>query len=267
MEIDRDRVLKQGLQFADVYQTLQAFLGGAYVNQFNRFGRQWKVYLQAEPEYRVSADKINSFYVRNSKGEMAPLASLVSVKRVSGPEYTNRFNLFRTIQINGSPAPRYSSGQAMAAILATEVLPAGMGYAWATCPSGESRVDKRCLACQFSAFSLSAALCELVSPFQRAVVSSIRFSEQMPDCYYKLDQCVCSNWTRVLIGPQPERNLDRGVAILENKNNKKGLVELLFASQPIPGDILCSFWDASLSGLQRRRRDGHRVLGSSSSPA
>ena len=82
-----------GLQFGEVYQTLQAFLGGAYVNQFNRFGRQWKVYLQAEPEYRTSADKVNSFYVRNSKGEMTPLASLVTVKRVSGPEYTNRFNL------------------------------------------------------------------------------------------------------------------------------------------------------------------------------
>ena len=106
VEVDQDRVLKQGLQFADVYQTLQAFLGGAYVNQFNRFGRQWKVYLQAEPEYRNSADQINNFYVRNSKGEMTPLASLVTMKRVSGPEYTNRFNLYRSIQINGSPAPR-----------------------------------------------------------------------------------------------------------------------------------------------------------------
>ena len=132
VDIDQDRVMKQGLQFSEVYQTLQAFLGGAYVNQFNRFGRQWKVYLQAEPEYRTSADKINSFYVRNSKGEMTPLGSLVTIKRVSGPEYTNRFNLFRSIQINGSPSPGYSSGQAMAAMeqVANETLPNGMGYAW-----------------------------------------------------------------------------------------------------------------------------------------
>ncbi|HTQ96089.1 MAG TPA: multidrug efflux RND transporter permease subunit [Candidatus Acidoferrum sp.] len=132
VEVDQDRVLKQGLQFAEVYQTLQAFLGGAYVNQFNRFGRQWKVYLQAEPEFRTSADKINSFYVRNAKGEMTPLASLVNIKRVSGPEYTNRFNLFRSIQLNGSPAPGYSSGQAMAAMeqVSNEVLPSGFGYAW-----------------------------------------------------------------------------------------------------------------------------------------
>ena len=132
VDIDQDRVLKQGLQFGEVYQTLQAFLGGAFVNQFNRFGRQWKVYLQAEPEYRTSVDKINSFYVRNNKGEMTPLASLVSVKRISGPEYTNRFQMFRSIQINGSPSPGYSSGQAMAAMeqVTKEVLPSGFGYSW-----------------------------------------------------------------------------------------------------------------------------------------
>jgi HAE1 family hydrophobic/amphiphilic exporter-1 len=138
VDVDQDRILKQGLQFGDVYQTLQAFLGGAYVNQFNRFGRQWKVYLQAEPEYRTSAEKINSFYVRGAKGpegeegKMIPLGSLVTIKRVSGPEFTNRFNLFRSIQINGSPAPGYSSGQAMAAMeeVSKEVLPSGMGYSW-----------------------------------------------------------------------------------------------------------------------------------------
>ncbi len=132
VDIDQDRVLKQGLQFADVYQTLQAFLGGSYVNQFNRFGRQWKVFLQAEPEYRTDIDKIKSFFVRNSKGEMTPLSSLITIRRVSGPEYTNRFNLFRSVQINGSPAPGISSGQAMAAMeqVSNEVLPQGYGYAW-----------------------------------------------------------------------------------------------------------------------------------------
>ena len=143
VEVDQDRVLKQGLQFTEVYQTLQAFLGGAYVNQFNRFGRQWKVYLQAEPEYRTSADKINNFYVRNSKGDMTPLASLVTIKRVSGPEYTNRFNLYRSIQINGSPAPGFSSGQAMAAMeqVSKEVLPAGFGYAWSDMSYQEKKAE------------------------------------------------------------------------------------------------------------------------------
>jgi len=153
VELDQDRILKQGLRFAEVYQTLQAFLGGSYVNQFNRFGRQWKVYLQAEPEYRTSADKINNFYVRSSKGEMTPLASLVTIKRVSGPEYTNRFNLFRSIQINGSPASGYSSGQAIAAMeqVSSEVLPAGFGYAW----SDMSYQEKKAEGGQAKVFAMS----------------------------------------------------------------------------------------------------------------
>ena len=153
VEVDQDRILKQGLQFGEVFQTLQAFLGGAYVNQFNRFGRQWKVYLQAEPEYRNSADKINNFYVRSAKGDMTPLASLVTIKRVSGPEYTNRFNLFRSIQINGSPAPGYSSGQAMAAMeqVSNELLPAGFGYAW----SDMSFQEKKAAGGQAMVFGMS----------------------------------------------------------------------------------------------------------------
>jgi HAE1 family hydrophobic/amphiphilic exporter-1 len=153
IDVDQDRVLKQGLQFADVYQTLQSFLGGAYVNQFNRFGRQWKVYLQAEPQYRNSSDQINNFYVRNSKGEMTPLGSLVTIRRVSGPEYTNRFNLFRSIQINGSPAPGYSSGQATAAMeeVAAQVLPSNMGYAW----SDMSYQEKKASGGQALVFGMS----------------------------------------------------------------------------------------------------------------
>jgi HAE1 family hydrophobic/amphiphilic exporter-1 len=153
VDVDQTRVLKQGLQFTEVYQTLQAFLGGTYVNQFNRFGRQWKVYVQAEPEYRTSAEKINNFYVRNLRGEMTPLGSLVTIKRVSGPEYTNRFNLFRSIQINGSPAPGYSSGQAMAAMeeVASQTLPSGMGYAW----SDMSYQEKKASGGQLIVFGMS----------------------------------------------------------------------------------------------------------------
>ena len=160
IDVDQDRVLKQGLQFADVYQTLQSFLGGAYVNQFNRFGRQWKVYLQAEPQYRNSPDEINNFYVRNSKGEMTPLGSLVTIRRVSGPEYTNRFNLYRSIQINGSPARGYSSGQAMAAMeeVTAEVLPSNMGYAW----SDMSYQEKKAAGGQAVVFGMSLVFVFLI---------------------------------------------------------------------------------------------------------
>jgi HAE1 family hydrophobic/amphiphilic exporter-1 len=234
VDIDQDRVLKQGLQFGEVYQTLQAFLGGAYVNQFNRFGRQWKVYLQSEPEYRISADKINSFYVRNSKGEMTPLASLVTVKRVSGPEYTNRFNLFRSIQINGSPAPGYSSGQAMAAMeqVATDVLPAGMGYAW----SDMSYQEKKAEGGQaivfgmsiFCVFLILAALYESWSlPF--SVLLSVPVAVLGANAgllLRKLDNNVFAQIGLVMLIGLTAKNaiLIVEFAILENKKGK-GLVE------------------------------------------
>jgi len=132
-DVDRDKALKQGVAVADVYQTLQAYLGGLYLNQFNRFGRQWRVFLQAEGDERRSEQDINQYYVRNNDGEMVPLSSLVTTRKISGPEYTNRFNLYRAAQILGSAAPGYSSGQAMAALeeVAREVLPPEIGYDWA----------------------------------------------------------------------------------------------------------------------------------------
>ena len=132
-DVDRDKALKQGVAIADVYQTLQANLGGAYVNQFNRFGRQWRVYLQAEGDARVDESQIGSFYVRNNEGSMVPLSALTNVKRIQGPEFTNRFNLYRAVQVTGQPAPGFSSGQALDALeeVAKEVLPKEMGFEWA----------------------------------------------------------------------------------------------------------------------------------------
>ncbi len=131
-EVDRDKALKQGVDLRGLYTTLQAFMGGAYVNDFNRFGRQWKVFLQAEPEYRTRATDIAQFYVRGGQGEMVPLSTLVHTKDIRGPEFTTRFNLYRAAEITGTAAPGYSSGQAMAALeqVAAEVLPAEMGYSW-----------------------------------------------------------------------------------------------------------------------------------------
>jgi HAE1 family hydrophobic/amphiphilic exporter-1 len=131
-DVDRDKVLKQGVAVADVYQTLQAYLGGLYLNQFNRFGRQWKVFLQAEGEERRTERDIGQFYVRNNDQNMVPLSALMTEQKISGPEYTNRFNLFRAAQVVGAAAPGYSSGQAMDALeeVARETLPREMGYDW-----------------------------------------------------------------------------------------------------------------------------------------
>ena len=132
-DVDRDKVLKQGVAVGDVYQTMQAYLGGLYLNQFNRFGRQWRVFLQAEGEERLSDRDISQYYVRNNDGNMVPLSSLLATRRILGPEYTNRFNLYRAAQVIGSAAPGYSSGQAMAALeeVAKQTLPPEIGYDWA----------------------------------------------------------------------------------------------------------------------------------------
>jgi HAE1 family hydrophobic/amphiphilic exporter-1 len=141
--VDRDKALKQGVSLGDVYQVLQTSLGGLYVNQFNRFGRQWKVFLEAEAEDRTSAASIDQYYVRDRAGTMVPLSTLVSTKPINGPDYTNRFNLFRAAQIIGSAAPGYSSGQAQAALeeVARETLPATMGYDWADLSYQENKAS------------------------------------------------------------------------------------------------------------------------------
>jgi HAE1 family hydrophobic/amphiphilic exporter-1 len=126
--VDEDRVFKLGVPIQDVYTTLQALLGGAYVNQFNRFGRVWRVFLQAAPQYRTDPADLSLFYVRNQAGDRVPLSTLVSLEKSSGPEYSTRFNSYRAIEVLAMPAPGYSSGQAMAAV-AEQVLPRDMGYA------------------------------------------------------------------------------------------------------------------------------------------
>ncbi|HXJ33000.1 MAG TPA: efflux RND transporter permease subunit, partial [Candidatus Eisenbacteria bacterium] len=130
--VDEDRVFKLGVPIRDVYGTLQTLLGGYYVNQFNRFGRVWRVFLESEPQYRMDPADLALFYVRNQDGGMLPLSTLVSLEKSSGPEYSNRFNEYRAIEVLAFPAPGYSSGQGMAAVaaVADSVLPRDMGYAW-----------------------------------------------------------------------------------------------------------------------------------------
>ena len=130
--VDKDKVFKLGVSIRDVYSALQTLLGGYYVNQFNRFGRVWKVFVEAEPQYRADTSQVGQFYVRNSNGQMVPLSTLVNMQNAYGPEYTTRFNEYRGIEIFAIPAPGYSTGQAMQAVseVASQVLPRDMGFAW-----------------------------------------------------------------------------------------------------------------------------------------
>ncbi len=132
MDVDRDKVLKQGVDLGSVYQTLQTFMGGYFVNYFNRFGRQWQVFVQAEGEYRTNAEQVGQFFVKNKEGSMVPLSAVTVSKPISGPEFTMRYNLYRSAQINGTAAPSYSSGQAMKAMeeVFAQTMPGEMGFAY-----------------------------------------------------------------------------------------------------------------------------------------
>jgi HAE1 family hydrophobic/amphiphilic exporter-1 len=130
VDVDRDKVLKQGVDLNQVYRTLQAFMGGYFVNYFNRFGRQWQVYVQAEGEYRTEAEQLGQFYVRNAAGNTVPLSAVTSIEQRSGPEFTMRYNLYRSAQINAVAAPGFSSAQAMAALegVFAASMPREMGF-------------------------------------------------------------------------------------------------------------------------------------------
>ena len=130
VDVDRPKVVSQGVQLSDVYKTLQMFMGGVLVNYFNRFGRQWQVYVQAEGDYRTRAENLGQFYVTNDAGQPVPMSAVTTVKPSTGPEFTMRYNLYRCVQINGSAAPGYSSGQAIKAMeeVFAQTMPAEMGY-------------------------------------------------------------------------------------------------------------------------------------------
>jgi HAE1 family hydrophobic/amphiphilic exporter-1 len=130
VDVDRDKVLKQGVDLNQVYRTLQAFMGGYFVNYFNRFGRQWQVYIQAEGDYRTRADQLGQFYVRNAAGNTVPLSAVTSLEQRSGPEFTMRYNLYRSAQLNVVAASGFSSAQAMAALeeVFAATMPREMGF-------------------------------------------------------------------------------------------------------------------------------------------
>ena len=140
IELDRPKAMSLGVSIEDVFITLQSLLGSVYVNDFTKFGRVYRVMMQAEPEFRSSIDNIGDMYVRSIHGQMVPLLSLVNVKFDKGPAVISRFNGFEAIKINGQAAPGYSSGEAMRVMeeLAREILPEGMSFSW----SGESYQEK-----------------------------------------------------------------------------------------------------------------------------
>jgi HAE1 family hydrophobic/amphiphilic exporter-1 len=143
-DVDREKALQQQVDLSNIYTTMQTFMGGYLVNYFNRFGRQWQTYVEAEGTSRTSIDNINQFYVRSANGSQVPLGSLVKVSQITGPEFIFRFNEFNAAQINITGAPGYSSGQIRAALEDTfkKTMPAGAGFDYSGMSYQEQQAEK-----------------------------------------------------------------------------------------------------------------------------
>ncbi|NII25383.1 multidrug efflux RND transporter permease subunit [Pseudoflavitalea sp. X16] len=139
VNVNREQAMKLGVQISDVYSTMSTLLGSSYVNDFNIYGRNFRVMAMADSSFRSSIDDFRNFYVRNTQGNMIPLSSLVTAKVIENPAVISHYNIYRSIEINGSPKPGFSSGQAIQALreVAGQVLPAGYGYEF----SGMSREE------------------------------------------------------------------------------------------------------------------------------
>ena len=132
VDVDRAKVMRQGVNIGDVYETMQAFMGGYLVNYFNRFGREWQVYVEAEGDYRTRLENVGEFHVSTAGGASVPLSALTTTRSVAGPEFTMRYNEYSAAQISTAAAPGYSSGQATKALeeVFAQTMPREMGFDW-----------------------------------------------------------------------------------------------------------------------------------------
>jgi HAE1 family hydrophobic/amphiphilic exporter-1 len=168
VKVDRDKVLKQGVELGQVYKTLQAFMGGYFINYFNRFGRQWQVYVQAEGEYRTKAENIREFYVLNDRGDPVPLSALTSIESRAGPEFTMRHNLYRSAQINATAKPGYSSGEVMKALeeVFHQTMPPEMGHDYIGMSFQEKKAQEGVPASAIFGFSLLCVFLILAAQYE-----------------------------------------------------------------------------------------------------
>jgi len=145
VDVDRDKARQLGVNIADVYQTLSAFLGSSYINDFNLYGRNFRIVSQADSIYRSSLNEIGKYYIKNSEGNMVPLGSLITTKLVESPSLITHYNIYRSVEINGTAADGYSSGQALDALkeTAAKYLPSGYGYEFSGMSSEELKAGNK----------------------------------------------------------------------------------------------------------------------------
>jgi len=250
MDIDKEKALKLGVNLNDLYSTVGAFMGGAYVNDFTRFGRLYKTYIQAEPEYRVNERQINNFFIKNNVGKMVPLATLANIKPITGPDYTTRFNLYRSVEVTGGPAPGYTSSQARQALkeVAEAELPGDMSYTWNAMSYQEEKASGSLM--MILTFSLVFVFLILAAQYESW---SLPFSILM-GTPFAIFGALFALWVGRLISPTFENNIFAQVSfvMLIGMAAKNAILIVEFANDEFKKGL--SLFDAAIAAARSRFR-------------
>ena len=250
MDIDKEKALKLGINLNDLYTTVGAFMGGTYVNDFTRFGRLYKTYIQAEPEYRVDESQINKFFIKNKKGDMVPLATVSTIEPISGPDYTSRFNLYRSVEVTGGPADGFTSEQARAALkeVAAETLPEDMSYTWNAMSFQEEKASGSLM--MILTFSLLFVFLILAAQYESW---SLPFSILL-GTPFAIFGALFALWVARLVSPTFENNIFAQVSfvMLIGMAAKNAILIVEFANDEFKKGL--SLFDAAMKAAKSRFR-------------